>query len=160
MSYAVILFNKDFEYLYRFELKLKVMNKLIVNRLDYARIRKCISDAKQFKSITDVEAERLMKELDSARILEPENIPSNVVTMNSIVKLSFVNTNKQVQFQIVYPDKANIKENKISIFSPIATALIGYKINDEIEWIVPAGLTKLRIDEIIYQPEAAGDFDL
>jgi regulator of nucleoside diphosphate kinase len=153
-------FNKDFEYLCRFELKLKVMNKLIVNRLDYARIRKCISDAKQFKSITDVEAERLMKELDSARILEPENIPSNVVTMNSIVKLSFVKTNKQVQFQIVHPDKANIKENKISIFSPIATALIGYKINDEIEWIVPAGLTKLRIDEIIYQPEAAGDFDL
>lgn len=136
------------------------MNELIVNRLDYARIRKCIGDAKQFKSITNVEAERLMKELDSARILEPENIPSNVVTMNSIVKLSFVNTNKQVQFQIVYPDKANIKENKISIFSPIATALIGYKINDEIDWIVPAGLTKLRIDEIIYQPEAAGDFDL
>jgi len=136
------------------------MNELIVNRLDYARIRKCIGDAKQFKSITNVEAERLMKELDSARILEPENIPSNVVTMNSIVKLSFVNTNKQVQFQIVYPDKANIKENKISIFSPIATALIGYKINDEIDWIVPAGLTKLRIDEIIYQPEAAGDLDL
>ena len=47
-----------------------------------------------------------------------------------------------------------------TFFSPIATALIGYKINDEIEWIVPAGLTKLRIDEIIYQPEAAGDFDL
>jgi len=53
-----------------------------------------------------------------------------------------------------------MKENKISIFSPVATALIGYKISDEIEWIVPSGLTKLRIDEIIYQPEAAGDFDL
>ena len=84
--------------------KLNVMKKLIINRLDYARIRKCISDAKQFKSITDLEVERLMKELDSAKILEPEKIPSNVVTMNSIVKLSFLNTNKQVQFQIVYPD--------------------------------------------------------
>lgn len=136
------------------------MKKLIINRIDYARIKKCINDAKQFKSISIEEAEKLMKELDSAKIVEPEAIPSNVVTMNSIVKLSFLNNNKQVQFQIVYPDQANFKENKISIFSPIATALIGYKVADEIEWIVPAGLTNIRIDEIIYQPEAAGDYSL
>jgi regulator of nucleoside diphosphate kinase len=136
------------------------MSKLIINRLDYARIKKCINDAKQFKSISSEESDKLMNELDSAKIVEPEAIPSNVVTMNSIVKLSFVNNNKQVQFQIVYPDQANVKENRISIFSPIATALIGYKVTDEIEWIVPAGLTKIRIDEIIYQPEAAGDYNL
>ena len=80
--------------------------------------------------------------------------------MNSIVRLSFLNSNKQVQFQIVYHDQANLKENKISIFSPIATALIGYKVKDEIEWIVPAGLTTIRIDEIIYQPEASGHYTL
>jgi regulator of nucleoside diphosphate kinase len=136
------------------------MGKIIINRLDYARIKKCINDAKQFKSITNAEAEKLIRELDSAEIVEPEAIPSNVVTMNSIVRLSFLNNNKQVQFQIVYPDQANFKENKISIFSPIATALIGYKVADEIEWIVPAGLTNIRIDEIIYQPEAAGDYSL
>lgn len=136
------------------------MSKIIVNRLDYARIRKCISDAKQFKSISDAESEKLLKELDSAKVVEPEKIPTNVVTMNSIVKLSFLNNNKQVQFQIVYPDMANLKENKISIFSPIATALIGYKVSDEIEWVVPAGLTKIRIDEIIYQPEASGHYNL
>jgi regulator of nucleoside diphosphate kinase len=136
------------------------MNKLIINSLDYSRIKKCISDAKQFKSINESEAEKLMNELNSAKIVKPEKIPSDVVTMNSIVKLSFLNNNKQVQFQIVYPEQANLKENKISIFSPIATALIGYKISDEIEWIVPAGLTKIRIDEIVYQPEAAGDYSL
>ena len=136
------------------------MSKIIINRLDYARIKKCINDAKQFKSISNAEAEKLINELDFAKIVEPEAIPSNVVTMNSIVRLSFLNNNKQVQFQIVYPDQANFKENKISIFSPIATALIGYKVGDEIEWIVPAGLTNIRIDEIIYQPEAAGDYSL
>ena len=136
------------------------MSKLIINRLDYARIKKSISDAKQFKSITNAEAEKLLQELDAAKIVEPEAIPSNIVTMNSIVKLSFLNNDKTIQFQIVYPEQANIKENKISIFSPIATALIGYKVNDEVEWIVPAGLTRIRIDEIIYQPEAAGDFNL
>ena len=136
------------------------MSKIIVNRLDYARIKKCINDAKQFKSITSIEADNLLKELDSAKIMEPESIPSNVVTMNSIAKITFLSNDKEVQFQIVYPDKANLKENKISIFSPIATSLIGYKVNDEIEWIVPGGLTKIRIDEIIYQPEATGDYEL
>lgn len=136
------------------------MSKIIINRLDYARIKKCISDAKQFKSISNNEAEKLIKELESAKVVEPEAIPSNVITMNSIVSLSFLNNNKQIQFQIVYPDQASFKENKISIFSPIATALIGYTVGDEIEWIVPAGLTSIRIDKIIYQPEAAGDYNL
>ncbi|HPT32130.1 MAG TPA: nucleoside diphosphate kinase regulator [Prolixibacteraceae bacterium] len=136
------------------------MSKLIINRLDYVRIKQCISEASQVKSITKAEAEKLMNELNSASIVDPDAVPSNVVTMNSIVKLSFLNSNKQVQFQIVYPDQANLRENKISIFSPIATALIGYKVRDEIEWIVPAGLTRIRIDEIIYQPEAAGDYNL
>lgn len=136
------------------------MSKLIINRLDHARIKKSISDAKQFRSINSNEAEKLLAELESATIVEPQAIPSDVVTMNSIVKLSFLNSNKQVEFQIVYPEKSNQKVNKISIFSPIATALIGYKVGDEIEWVVPAGLTKLRIDEIVYQPEAAGDYDL
>ncbi len=136
------------------------MGRLIMNRLDYSKILKCIDDAKNLKTINAEEAEKLLRELNSATIVEPDEVPVNVVTMNSIVKISFVNTNKQVQFRIVYPDEANVRENKISIFSPVATALIGYKVNDEIEWIVPSGMTKIRIEEIIYQPEAAGDFNL
>ncbi len=136
------------------------MEKIVLNQLDYARIKKRISTAKQLKTISSKESAKLLSELSSAKILEPRKIPSNVVTMNSIVKLSFVNRKKQVQFQIVYPEQANVKENKISIFSPVATALIGYKVKDEIEWQMPAGVARLRIDELIYQPESAGDFDL
>jgi len=136
------------------------MGGIILNKLDYLRIKKCIEDAQEVRSINAAEAESLMKELNSAEIVEPEKIPSNVVTMNSVVRISFLNTNRQIQFQIVYPREANVKENKISIFSPIATALIGYKAGDQVEWIVPAGLTKIRIDEIIYQPEASGDYNL
>jgi regulator of nucleoside diphosphate kinase len=136
------------------------MRSLIVNRLDYGRIKNYIEQARQLRSINAAESEKLLSELESAQIMEPQDIPSDVVTMNSIVKVSFLNNNKEVQFQIVYPDQAKFKEQKISIFSPIATALIGYKVGDEVEWVVPGGLTKLRIDQIIYQPEAAGDYQL
>jgi regulator of nucleoside diphosphate kinase len=136
------------------------MNQIILNKLDFSRINICIYEAKRLSKIGVNEVENLLSELQSAKVVEPHEIPRDVVTMNSIVKVSFLNTNKSIQFQIVYPDQANIREKKISIFSPVATALIGYKVDDEIEWIVPLGKTKLRIDEIIYQPEAAGDFDL
>lgn len=131
-----------------------------MNKLDYARILKCIQDARDQNTINAKEAENLLNELHCAKIVEPFEIPNDIVTMNSIVKIRFLKTNKEVKFQIVYPDKADIKENKISIFSPVATALIGYKLSDEIDWMVPSGMTKIRIEEIIYQPEAEGNYEL
>ena len=131
-----------------------------MNSLDYTRIMKSIDDAKSKKTIKADEAEKLINELNAAKIVDPQDVPVDIVTMNSIVKVSFLNTKKEVQFQIVYPDQANFRENKISIFSPVATALIGYKVSDEIEWMVPSGMTKIRIDKVIYQPEAAGDYTL
>ena len=135
------------------------MKKITLSRVDHARILKSIEKAKFSGTINPTEAEKLLNELGNARIVEPTEIPADVVTMNSEVEISFSNTNKTVVFKIVYPDQANIRENKISIFSPIATALIGYRVSDEIEWVVPAGLTRIRIEEILYQPEAAGDYD-
>ena len=136
------------------------MSRITLNRLDYERIKRHLEVARQLKSITNTEADKLLGELESAQVVNPESMPSDVVTMNSIVKISFWNAGKEIQFRIVYPHEANLKESKISIFSPIATALIGYRVGDEIEWLVPAGPTKIRIEEIVYQPEASGNFTL
>ncbi len=136
------------------------MKKVTLTKNDYTRIYKAITDAKNSKTINSNEAEKLLSELSKAEIVPSEKIDKDVVTMNSEVKLFFENTQKEQSFKIVYPQDSNLKENKISIFSPIATALIGYKIGDEIEWIVPGGMTKIKIVDLIYQPEAAGDFDL
>ena len=136
------------------------MKQILITKQDFTRIHKSISDAKQNSSIKKDEAEKLLKELHSAKVVPSEEIPSDVVTMNSIVKFHFENNKKEMQFQIVYPAQADFKNGKVSIFSPVAAALIGYGVNDEIDWIVPSGITKIIIDEIIYQPEAAGDFDL
>jgi regulator of nucleoside diphosphate kinase len=136
------------------------MNQIILSKNDYLGIQKCIDVARSKNTVGSNEAENLLNELRSATIVDPHEVPVDVVTMNSIVKIIFLNSNKSMQFQIVYPGAANIKENKISILSPVATALIGYKVSDEIEWIVPSGLTKIRIEEIVYQPEAAGHFHL
>lgn len=134
--------------------------EIILNKLDYARINRCIQVQKELKSISDSETERLLEELKRARIVEPQEVPDNIVTMNSVVKISFPDLNKHVQLKLVYPHEARIQEWKISILSPIAHALLGYKVGDIIEWLVPGGITRIRIDDIIYQPEAAGHYDL
>lgn len=136
------------------------MKKIILNKLDYLRIWNHLKDAKQRKTIEAVEAEKLISELESATLVEPHDIPADVVTMNSVVKVSFEDGPRQQEFKIVYPDEADFRAKKVSIFSPVATALIGFRVGDWVEWMVPGGLKKIRIDGIIYQPEAAGDYSL
>ena len=136
------------------------MSQVIITKQDFNKIHRSIADAKAKNSIKPEEAEKLLAELKSAKIVEQDKVDSNVVTMNSIVKIHFQNNKTTMQFQLVYPADANIKERKISIFSSVASALIGYSVGDEIDWLIPSGMTKIVIDEVIYQPESAGDFDL
>ena len=88
------------------------------------------------------------------------DIPSDIVTMNSVVEFKFIITGKTEIIQIVYPDKENMKENKISILSSLSTALIGNRVKDIIEWNKQSTMTELLIDRILYQPEASDDFPL
>lgn len=136
------------------------MNRIILSSLDYKRIYESIRKAQNKKAISNNEAESLAAELEQAKILEPQEMPHNIVTMNSKVQISFINSEKEVELKIVYPEDANIEENLISIFSPIAAALIGYGEGDTIDWIVPSGPTRIKINKIVYQPEASGDFTL
>lgn len=136
------------------------MDQITITKQDSTRIHNAIREAKLNNTLKKEDADKLLAELHSAKIVASADIAKEVVTMNSIVKIHFENNKNTIQFQIVYPHLANMKENKISIFSSVASALIGYRLHDEIEWLIPSGMTKIVIDEIIYQPEAAGDFDL
>jgi len=135
-------------------------SNITLSRLDFQRITRCIEEEKKLRTINDFEIQRLLYELTRAEITEPRKIPNNIITMNSEVEISFLDSQKTVRLKIVYPDEANIKEGKISIFSPIANALLGHKEGDVIEWVVPAGGTKFKIEKIIYQPEAEGHYNL
>jgi regulator of nucleoside diphosphate kinase len=136
------------------------MIQVIITKQDYNRINRSLTEAKARNSIKKEEAEKLTAELKSAKIVDQAEIDKDVVTMNSIVKIHFQNNKTNMEFQLVYPADADLKQKKISIFSAVASALIGYKVGDEIDWLIPSGMTKIVIDEVIYQPEAAGDFDL
>ena len=66
---------------------------------------------------------------------------------------------EELTYTLVFPADAEAVQNKISVLAPIGTALIGYRVGDVITWNVPGGMRMLRVEKIIYQPEAAGDFE-
>ena len=93
-------------------------------------------------------------------LVEPHDIPRDVVTMNSRVSITDTESGEQMVYTLVFPSKANIADNKLSIMAPLGMALLGYRKGDIVKWTVPSGVKKLRVDDIIYQPEAAGDYHL
>jgi regulator of nucleoside diphosphate kinase len=62
--------------------------------------------------------------------------------------------------QLVYPDEADASQHKISILAPLGSALLGLEQGAVIDWIMPGGTRRIKLVEILYQPEAAGDWEL
>ncbi|HOI88329.1 MAG TPA: nucleoside diphosphate kinase regulator [Lentimicrobium sp.] len=136
------------------------MKEIIISTLDMARLRAHIDKARSGGIKAPINLTPLIEELDRAKVLSPDKMPPDVVTMNSIVKLDYLNSSKTMEIQIVYPEDANPAKQKISVFAPVATALLGFRKGDIVSWKVPTGMAELRISDIVYQPEAAGDLDV
>jgi regulator of nucleoside diphosphate kinase len=102
----------------------------------------------------------LEDELEFAEVVAPENVPADVVTMRSKVKLKDLDTKQESIYAIVFPTEANFDEGKISVLAPLATALMGRRRGASVEFEAPGRVRRLKIVEILYQPESAGDYDL
>lgn len=86
--------------------------------------------------------------LQHAQVLDPSILNCDTVGLLRKVELTNLNNNCKMAYTIVNTHEANMKEGKISIKSPFAEALLGKKVGDEVEAHVPAGVIKLRIDNI------------
>lgn len=104
--------------------------------------------------------EELDIELRRAKVVAPKSIPRDVITMNSKIRVKDLDTGVDAIYQLVFPGDADINQNKISVLAPVGTALIGFRVGDTVEWEAPGGQKRMKVEEILYQPEAAGDFHL
>lgn len=100
----------------------------------------------------------LRGEIERASIVRPEDIPDGVVTMNSVVHCRDEVSGLEHRFTLVYPREADSAAGKISVLAPVGAALLGLSIGQSIDWDAPGGRLQLRVIDIAYQPERAGDF--
>lgn len=103
------------------------------------------------------EAEELEAELKKATLVNSDALPGDVVRLNSTVIILDEKEAKQMQVTVVTPGKADIRQRKISIMSPIGTALIGYRKGARVRWRVPAGFKTFTIIDVVHPSPLAGD---
>lgn len=136
-----------------------VLDEIYITEIDKDRLKKLITDELWNGCIgTESSVRDLVRELERANIVGQKHIPRDVVTMNSKALL-YLNED-EMEVSLVYPFDANPEKQKLSVLSPIGTAILGYGEGDSIEWEVPSGLARIHIRKILYQPEAAGDYHL
>lgn len=133
---------------------------IYITETDYNRLSGLIERTRGQNGSDREYVNKLEAELDRAEIVDPADMPADVITMRSKVRLKDLVSGESNTYSLVFPTEANFVEGKISVLAPIGTAILGYRQGDTIEWRVPSGVRRLKVEEILYQPESAGDYEL
>ena len=159
---ALRICTAGFAYLYKAKDKRDTMSgkSIQITEFDLQRLKKLLWDAQSTEYRICEYLERLQTELNRAEVVLPQDIPSDVITMNSTVCLEDLDTKEEEIYTLVFPENADLGQGRLSVLAPIGTAMLGYEVGDIFEWDVPAGKRRLLVKRILYQPEASGDYDL
>jgi regulator of nucleoside diphosphate kinase len=128
---------------------------IIMTASDHEDLSYAIAAAGKLSHRERGEMTGLEAELARAKIVGADEIPADVITMNSRAELLDLETGERMEFTLVFPMDANIEAGKISVLAPLGTAMLGYRVGDEFEWTVPYGLRRLKVMAVRFQPEAA-----
>ena len=128
---------------------------IIVSVLDRERLQSLINSALLDSRVPIENLNALESELTRAKVLHHEDVPPDVITMNSTVRFAELEGDEEESYTLVYPRDADAANGKISVFAPIGTALLGYRVGDVVEWSVPAGKRHLQIISVQHESEPA-----
>lgn len=120
--------------------------KPIITRTNYEKISAILQIAPREM------ADLLEEELSRAAVVHDEELPGDVVSMNSTVKFQDLEGGKETVVTLVYPQDSDIENNKISILTPVGSALIGLRVGQVIDWPFPHGKKKqLKVIAVMSQ---------
>ncbi len=131
---------------------------IYITEFDKARLEDLLRGARGWNGRDAEHLLALERELERAYVVRSADIPPNVVTMNSQVRVKDLDSREIQVLTVVFPLEADSARGKISVLAPIGTGLLGYPVGETVEWPVPGGLRRLKIQAILYQPEAAGHY--
>jgi regulator of nucleoside diphosphate kinase len=136
------------------EAKIMRNNRTIyVTKDDAEKLRKLLETTKIFYDQDRNDLQELEAELEQSHVVEPGDIPQDVVVMNAKVRLVDLDTEEELVYRLTFPEDTDIDQDKISVLAPVGTAMLGRRVGDVFEGKVPAGLCRLRVEAILHQPE-------
>jgi regulator of nucleoside diphosphate kinase len=105
----------------------------------------------QRSNLSEFNKNKLLEELKSAQIMKEEQLPDDVVCLDSEVEIQETNSGQKFTFQIVLPSEANMKKNRVSVFAPIGVALLGYRTGAKVQWEMPNGIKIFDILKVTHK---------
>lgn len=132
-------------------------NEIILTEVDYVRLNSLIYRLLG-KDTQDIRALNFLNiEIKRAKKIYPKKIKPDLVTMDSHIEVKFLETGKSEVLKLVYPQKANYEEGLISVLSPLGCALLGFKAGDSVTFEETGRTQTVRIEKVLFQPEANGE---
>jgi|SRR6476469_494557 len=126
----------------------KTNSQLILRKDDYNLLISYLNGGYGKMHMDKRNADDLHAELKKAKLVDKDDFPVDVVRLNSRVRVIAEERNEAIDLMLVTPDRADIKERRISILAPIGTALIGFRKGQQVKWQVPAGKRTFTIVDV------------
>ncbi len=131
-------------------------NQIVLTAADRERLNTLIFENANHRLGMDGRAlKALEREVERAQVVDPCELPEDVVTMDSDVNVRDLDEGRVMRMRVCWPDRSDPLRGWISVLAPLGMALLGTRAGDEVEWPVPAGRRRLRVEKVLYQPEAA-----
>lgn len=134
-------------------------NCVLLNERDFDRLYELVQSPR-LRATHAPMVSMLKQELTGGTVVSPASVPKDVVTMNSRIRFRDLATGERETYTLVYPEMADLELERLSVLTPLGAALLGASVGDIVECNTPGGIRRLRIEKLLYQPEAAGDFHL
>jgi regulator of nucleoside diphosphate kinase len=120
---------------------------IVITESDAKRLRELL--AARARAVRDQDhLDELAAELERALVAKPNEVPADVVTMNTRVRVLDLVSGDRRELVVVLPRESDPSTGRISVLAPLGTALLGYRAGDEVEWLMPGGLRRLRIEKV------------
>ena len=132
---------------------------ILITQADFDRLQGLV-ESPRYRATHAASLIVLKDELGRGNVVAANEVPRGVVTMHSQVRVRDPKADESETYTLVYPDEADINQGKLSVLAPLGIALLGTKVGQVVSFDAPAGQRRLKVEKILYQPEAAGDFHL
>lgn len=125
---------------------------IVVTDSDERRLRALLGAQSEAVLRDQAHLRELNSELERALILQAEEVPAEVIIMHSRIRVLDLEHRKRSDFTLVFPADADVTARRISVLAPLGTALLGFREGDEVEWMMPGGVRRLRVERVRQPP--------
>ena len=127
---------------------------ILITAADKAELESILNAAGKISEGARGEFQGLRGEVERAQVVPSDQIPPDVITLNSTAQLLDLDSGEIMNFTLVLPRDARIDDGKISVLAPLGAAMLGYRVGDQFEWSIPYGVRRLKVTHVHFQPEA------